>query len=102
MDYLAWRISKSYACAVAADSLKPHGWGMINVNASKSNSSRLRPLFSRSASDYEIDEALWAAYRRYDKSAVTEQLLRRYLTALAFLLNESTARTADRQPGGGN
>ena len=61
-----------------------------------------RPPFSRSASDYEIDEALWAAYRRYDKSAVTEQLLRRYLTALAFLPNESTARTADRQPGGGN
>lgn len=34
----------------------------------------------RSASDHEIDEALWAAYRRYDKSAVTQNLLRRYLT----------------------
>ena len=33
----------------------------------------------RRTSDQEIDEALWAAYRRYDKSAVTENLLRRYL-----------------------
>ena len=55
-----------------------------------------------SIDDHDIDEALWTAYRRYDKSAVTEQLLRRYLTALAFLPNESTARTADRQAGGGN
>jgi hypothetical protein len=30
-------------------------------------------------SNNEIDEALWAAYRRYDKSAVMEKLLRRYL-----------------------
>jgi hypothetical protein len=48
---------------------------------SKSNSSRPRLPDSRSAADCEIDEALWAAYRRYDKSAVTKQLLRRYLTA---------------------
>src|SRR5213083_901830 len=34
---------------------------------------------TRSAFDHEIDEALWAAYRRYDKSAVTQNLLRRYL-----------------------
>jgi hypothetical protein len=33
----------------------------------------------QSALDHEIDEALWAAYRRYDKSAVTQNLLRRYL-----------------------
>ena len=33
----------------------------------------------RSTFDQEIDEALWAAYRRYDKSAVTQNLLRRYL-----------------------
>jgi hypothetical protein len=33
-----------------------------------------------SAFDQEIDEALWAAYRRYDKRAVTQNLLRRYLT----------------------
>jgi hypothetical protein len=57
---------------------------VINVNASKSNSSRLRLPFSRSVSDYEIDGALWAAYRRYDKTAVTEQLLRRYLTAFTL------------------
>jgi hypothetical protein len=36
---------------------------------------------SRSALDQEIDEALWAVYRRYDKSAVTQNLLRRYLAA---------------------
>jgi hypothetical protein len=36
----------------------------------------------QSAADCEIDEALWTAYRRYDKSAVTKQLLRRYLTTV--------------------
>jgi hypothetical protein len=30
------------------------------------------PPDSQSAADYEIDEALWAAYRRHDKSAVTK------------------------------
>jgi hypothetical protein len=28
---------------------------------------------------YEIDEALWDAYRRFDKSAVIEKSLRRYV-----------------------
>ena len=46
----------------------------------KSNLTRLRGRHARSASEHEIDEALWAAYRRYDKSAVTQNLLRRYLT----------------------
>ena len=27
----------------------------------------------------EIDEALWAAYRKYDRSAVMEKLLQRFL-----------------------
>ena len=27
----------------------------------------------------DLDEAVWAAYQRYDKTAVTEELLRRYL-----------------------
>src|SRR4029077_15173737 len=46
----------------------------------KSKSSRVRAPDPQSVPDCEIDEALWAAYRRYDKSAVTKQLLRRYLT----------------------
>lgn len=46
----------------------------------KSSLARLRGRRTRSASEHEIDEALWAAYRRYDKSAVTQNLLRRYLT----------------------
>ena len=33
---------------------------------------------------YNVDEALWDAYRRYDKTAVMERLISRYLPALAF------------------
>jgi len=51
----------------------------MRLTSLKSNSSRPRLPDSRSAADCEIDEALWAAYRRSDKSAVTKQLLRRYL-----------------------
>ena len=29
----------------------------------------------------QIDEALWAAYRKYDRSAVMEKLLQRFLRA---------------------
>jgi hypothetical protein len=47
----------------------------------KSNLADVTARHSRSALDQEIDEALWAAYRRYDKSAVTQNLLRRYLAA---------------------
>src|SRR6188474_2006684 len=61
---------------------------------SKSNSSRPRLPDSRSAADCEIDEALWAAYRRYDKSAVTKQLLRRYLTAGAAVATNLPRRAA--------
>ena len=49
------------------------------LQQAKANSSRFRRPQSRSAPDYRIDEALWAAYRRYDRSAVTEKLLRNYL-----------------------
>ena len=30
-------------------------------------------------SDARVDEVLWSAYHRYDKSAVTKELLQRYL-----------------------
>ena len=49
----------------------------------KVNFSCVRRAHSQSPPDYQIDEALWAAYRRYDKSAVTEKLLRHYLPGLA-------------------
>jgi len=52
----------------------------MRLTSLKSNSSRPRLPDSRTAAECEIDEALWAAYRRSDKSAVTKQLLRRYLT----------------------
>jgi len=39
----------------------------------------VKPSHPNPTPDYETDEALWAAYRRFDKSAVTAKLLRRYL-----------------------
>jgi hypothetical protein len=36
-----------------------------------------RPLVALANED--LDEALWAAYRRHDKTEVTEGLLRRYI-----------------------
>ena len=56
---------------------------MMALQQVKANSSRVRQPQSRSAPDYRIDEALWAAYGRCDKSAVTEKLLRHYLPGLA-------------------
>ena len=47
----------------------------------KSNPPHVKPSHPHPTPDYETDEALWAAYRRYDKSAVTAKLLRRYLKA---------------------
>jgi len=38
-----------------------------------------------SAFNFEIDEALWAAYRRDDKAAVTERLFRRSLDRVTRL-----------------
>ncbi|HEX4484782.1 MAG TPA: hypothetical protein VH088_00855 [Terriglobales bacterium] len=46
----------------------------------KSNSPHVKPSYPHRTPDRETDEALWAAYRRHDKSAVTAKLLRRYLT----------------------
>ena len=63
----------------------------------KSKSSRVRAPDPRSAADYEIDEALWAAYRRYDKSAVTKQLLRRYLTADAAVATNEEDQNSHRR-----
>ena len=56
-------------------------------------------MTTRNINDHDIDEALWTAYRRYDKSAVTEQLLRRYLTGRTFTPNESADRAAARESG---
>jgi hypothetical protein len=54
----------------------------MNTKATQANS----PSTSRDArATTQIDETLWAAYRRYDKSAVTEELLRRYLPGLALI-----------------
>jgi hypothetical protein len=41
----------------------------------------------RGIDDCGIDEALWGAYRCHDKSAVTENLLRRYLPKLTLVPN---------------
>jgi len=41
-------------------------------------------MTTNNAAVYKIDEALWEAYRRYDKTAVMERLISRYLPALAF------------------
>jgi hypothetical protein len=35
------------------------------------------------AADYDNNEALWAAYRRYDRTVVTEKLLRSYWMRMA-------------------
>ena len=45
----------------------------------QSKPAHVKPSYPHPTPDYETDEALWAAYRRYDKSAVTAKLLRRYL-----------------------
>jgi hypothetical protein len=73
------------------------------------NSWRLRTPDSLSVADCELDEALWAAYRRYDKAAVMNQLLDRYLppvTAVAYSNyaptgHHSRIRQASRRPIGG-
>ena len=38
----------------------------------------------KNSATHNVDEALWDAYRRYDKTAVMERLISRYLPALAF------------------
>jgi hypothetical protein len=69
--------------AVAVDFLKLHHSAMT----------------TRSIDDDDIDEALWTAYRRCDKNAVTENLLCRYLPELTFIPNASAARDAVRESG---
>jgi hypothetical protein len=76
--------SKSNVCAVAIDLLNPHGCSMT----------------SPGIDDHDVDEALWVAYRCYDKSAVTENLLRRYLPELTFIPNVSADRDVVRKSGG--
>jgi hypothetical protein len=46
--------------------------------------------------EHAIDEALWDAYRRCDKCAVTENLLRRCLPELTFVPNVSAVRVVAR------
>jgi hypothetical protein len=46
-------------------------------------------MTTRGIDDHDIDEALWAAYRCHDKSAVTENLLRRCLPELTLIPNVS-------------
>jgi hypothetical protein len=70
----------------------------MRLTSLKSKSSRVRALDPQSAADCEIDEALWAAYRRDDKSAVTKQLLRRYLTTVTAVACCSHG-PIDRLPG---
>jgi hypothetical protein len=82
--YLESFNSKSNVCAVAVDLLNPHRFSMT----------------TRGIDDHDIDEALWVAYRCYDKSAVTENLLRRYLPELTFIPNVSADRDAVRKSGG--
>jgi hypothetical protein len=57
-------------------------------------------MTSGSIDDDDIDEALWVAYRSYDKSAVTENLLRRYLPGVTFIPNLRADCDAVRESGG--
>jgi hypothetical protein len=56
-------------------------------------------MTTRSIDDRDIDEALWTAYRRSDKNAVTENLLCRYLPELTIIPNVSAARDAVHESG---
>ncbi len=57
-------------------------------------------MTTRGIDDHDIDEALWVAYRCHDRSAVTENLLRRYLPELTFIPNLRADRDAVRESGG--
>src|SRR4029077_18248203 len=69
----------------------------MDLQQAKANSSRVRRPYSRSAPDYQIDEALWAAYRRCDRRAVTEKLLRHYLPGLALIPELNAAPDPGRE-----
>jgi hypothetical protein len=45
----------------------------------------------KNSATHNVDEALWDAYRRYDKTAVMERLIFRYLPALTFATRARTA-----------
>jgi hypothetical protein len=51
----------------------------MRVTSVRSNSCGIRTPNPASVANCEIDEILWQAYRRYDKTTVTKQLLDRYL-----------------------
>jgi hypothetical protein len=57
-------------------------------------------MMTRRIDDHDIDEALWVAYRCNDKSAVTENLLRRHSPELTFIPNVRADRDAVRESGG--
>jgi hypothetical protein len=61
------------------------------LTLSKSNCSGVSPPDSESAAGRNIDEALWTAYHRYDKSAVTENYFAVYLSKI--LLQRIDLRT---------
>jgi hypothetical protein len=96
-DHFEWMSIKSSACAIATGSLEVHPYSMITPGIvrvpPKSSLARLRGRHTRTASEHEIDEALWAAYRRYDKTAVTQNLLRRYLTLAKVLRRRRNFRS---------
>lgn len=67
------------------------------LHRTRANSRRVRRPIPRSISDYKIDEALWAAYRRYDKGAVTAKLLRHYPAEAALIPDLNTAPDSGRE-----
>ena len=56
-------------------------------------------MTTRSIDDHDIDEALWTAYRRSDKNAVTKNLLCRYLPEITIIPNVGAVRDAVRESG---
>jgi hypothetical protein len=66
----------------------------------KSNPPHVKPSHPHRTPDYETDEALWAAYRRYDKSAVAAKLLHRYLRAAKAVRRKRNFRR-DHRTGAG-
>jgi hypothetical protein len=70
---------------------------VMALQQAKGNSSRARRPRSRSASDYQIDEARPADYRRYDRSAETEKVLRHCLPGLARIPDPNAAPESSRE-----
>jgi hypothetical protein len=70
---------------------------VMALQQAKGNSSRARRPHSRSASDYQIDEAPRAAYRRYERSAETEKVLRHCPPGLARIPEPTAAPDSGRE-----